>query len=132
MKRLWLLFQYLNWWKRPPVKMSQYFLKPYNIFRWDTNVKVYLFNYATKFDLKNATGVDTSELVAKSHLASLKAKVDKIDVGKLKPVPDDLSKLRRNVVHNEVVKKLRMINWFKSNNADKKSLIIVDLLKKRL
>ena len=112
--------------------MSQYFLKPYKVFRWDTNVKVHLFNYATKFDLKNATGVDTSELVAKSHLASLKAKVDKIDVGKLKPVPDDLSKLRRNVVHNEVVKKLRMINWFKSNDADKKSLIIVDLLKKRL
>ena len=92
--------------------MSQYFTKPYKTFRWDINVKVHLFNYTTKSDLKNATGVDTSELAAKSDLASLKAKFDKIDVDKLRPVPNDLGKLRRNVVDNEVVKKLCMINWF--------------------
>ena len=34
-----------------------------------------------KLDLKNATGVDTSRLTAKSDLASLK--VDKIDAEKL-------------------------------------------------
>ena len=50
-------------------------------------------NYATKADLKNATGVDTSKLAAKSDLASLKTEVDKIDVDKLKTVPIDLSKL---------------------------------------
>ena len=37
-------------------------------------------------------------------LAAFKTKVDKIDVDKLKTVPDDLAKLS-NVVKNEVVKK---------------------------
>ena len=78
--------------------MSQYFLKPYEPFGGDINVKVYLSNYATK------TGVDTSNLAAKSDLASLKAEIDKIDADKSKTVPIDLSKLG-NVVNNEVVKK---------------------------
>ena len=38
------------------------------------------------------------------NLASLKAEVDKIDIEKLKTVPNDLSKLS-NVVKNEVAKK---------------------------
>ena len=50
-------------------------------------------DYATKADLKNATGVDTSKLAAKADLANLKTEVDKIDVDKLKTVPIDLSKL---------------------------------------
>ena len=61
-------------------KMSQYFPKPYEPFGGDINVKVYLSNYATKDDLKNATGVDTSKLASKSDLANLKAEVDKIGV----------------------------------------------------
>ena len=36
-----------------------------------------LSNYATKSDLKNATGIDTSKLAAKSDLASLKTEIDK-------------------------------------------------------
>ena len=47
----------------------------------------------TKADLKGATDVDTSNLAAKSDLASLKADVDKIDIDKLKNVLIDLSKL---------------------------------------
>ena len=39
--------------------MSQYFAKPYGPFRADINVKADLSNYATKTDLKNATGIDT-------------------------------------------------------------------------
>ena len=46
-----------------------------------------------KADLKNATGVDASKLVAKSDLAGLKVEIDKIDVDKLKRVPADLSML---------------------------------------
>ena len=61
-------------------KMSQYFPKPYEPFGGDINVKVYLSNYATKDDLKNATGVDTSKLASKSDLANLKAEVDKVGV----------------------------------------------------
>ena len=36
-------------------------------------------DYTTKFDLKKATGVDTSNLAVKSDLAGLNAEVDKID-----------------------------------------------------
>ena len=61
--------------------------------------------YATKSDLKKATGVDTSNLAAKPELASLKAEVDKIDIYKLKTLPVDLYKLS-NVVENDVRKKL--------------------------
>ena len=51
--------------------MSQFFPKPYKPFAGDINVKVDLSNYATKADLKNATGIDTSNLAAKSDLVSL-------------------------------------------------------------
>ena len=40
--------------------MSQYFPKPYNPFGGDIYVKVDLSNCATKADLKDATGIDTS------------------------------------------------------------------------
>ena len=67
-------------------------------------VKVGLSNHATKVGLKNATGIATSKLAAKSDLVSLKADVDKLDIDKLIPVPANLSKLS-NVVKNDVVKK---------------------------
>ena len=89
--------------------MSQYFPKLYEPFGGDINVKVDLSNYATKADIKNATGIDTSKLALKSNLVTLEAEVDKIDVNKLKTVPIDLSELS-NVVNNDVVKKLCMIN----------------------
>ena len=66
--------------------MSQYFPKPYESFGGDINVKVELSNYATKADLKKATGIDTSNVALKSNLAKLKAEADKIDVDKLKTV----------------------------------------------
>ena len=53
-----------------------------------------LSNYATKADLKNATGIDTSKLATKSDFVRLKAEVDKIDIVKLKNAPDDLSNLK--------------------------------------
>ena len=54
-------------------------------------------NNAAKADLKNATGINTSILTLKSHLAYLKVEVDKLDIAKLVPVTVDLSKLS-NVV----------------------------------
>ena len=81
-------------------KISQYFLKPYESFEGDINVKVDLSNYATNTD----TMVDTSKLAAKFDLASLKAKIDEIDLEKLKTAPVDLSKIS-NVVNNDAVKK---------------------------
>ena len=61
-------------------------------------------NYATKTDLKGATGIDTSNLALKSNLVKLITEVNKIDVDTLKAVPVDLSKLS-NVVNTDVVKK---------------------------
>ena len=47
-------------------------------------VELDLSNYATKTDLENATGVDTSPFSKKTDLASLKSDVDKLDIDKLK------------------------------------------------
>ena len=43
----------------------------------------------TKASLRGATGVNASNLPAKSYLASVKAEVDKIDIDKLKIAPAD-------------------------------------------
>ena len=85
-------------------KMSQYFPKPFRSFGGNINIKVDLSNYATKADIKNITHVDTSRFALKTNLASLKTKVDKLDINKLAPVRVALSKLS-DVVKNDVVKK---------------------------
>ena len=80
--------------------MSKYFPKTYEPFVGEINVQVDLSNYATKTDLRNATGIDTSKLVEKSDLDNLKVEVDKLDIDKLITVPVNLSKLS-DVVKNE-------------------------------
>ena len=84
--------------------MSQYFPKPYEPFGGNINVKVDLYNYATKTDIKNISHINTSSFVLKTNLASLKTEVDKFDIDKLSPVPVYLSKLS-DVLKNNVVKK---------------------------
>ena len=76
--------------------MSEYFpeLKPLGR---RVKVELYLFNYATKIDLKNATGVDTSSFAKKTDCANLKSDVDKLDIDKLKNVPTNLSNLKSKV-----------------------------------
>ena len=83
--------------------MTQYFPKTHEPFG-NINVRVDLSNYATKEDIKNIMQVDTSGFALKSNLDNLKTEVDKLDIDKLKPLPDDVSKLS-NVVANEVIKK---------------------------
>ena len=85
--------------------MSQYFPKLYESFGGDINVKVDLSNYATKADIKNIPHVDTSSFALKTNLANLRTEVDELDIGKLVPVPTDLSKLS-NVVKMVLSKKL--------------------------
>ena len=104
-------------------KMSQYFTKPYELSEGNSNAKVDLSNYATKTDLEEATGVDTSKLVAKSDLASLKAEIDKIHVEKLETVPVELSKLR-NVVNNVVEKTVYDKLVAKGNNIDTSGFVL--------
>ena len=72
----------------------------------EENVRVEwdLSNYGTKADLKNGTGVETSNFVKMADLANVNSEVDKLDISKLKSTPVDLSK-RSDVVKNEVVKK---------------------------
>ena len=90
----------------------------------DINVNVDLSNYATKADLKNATGIDTSKLAAKSDLASLKAEVDKLDIDKLIPVPLDLRKLS-DLVKNDVNKKTVYDKLVaKENNIDTSGFVL--------
>ena len=92
-------------------------------------------NYATKSDSKSATGVNTSNFskidlanlksdINKSHIDKLgkvpsglnssKSQVGNLDVGKLKPVPNDLKKLS-DAVNKEVLKKSKY-------NRDKQDL----------
>ena len=106
--------------------MSQYFPKPYKPFDGDINVKVDLSNYATKADIRNIFHVYTSSFALKTNLANLKTEVDKLDIDKLKNLPNNLNNLKTkvdkldidklvpviidlsklsNVVKNEVVKK---------------------------
>ena len=54
-------------------------------------------NYATKADLRNATGVDTSDFAQKTELANLKSDVDKLERDKLKNVPSNLSNFKSKV-----------------------------------
>ena len=79
--------------------MSQYFPKQ-SSHEENIKVKITLNNYATKEDIKDITHVDTSNFTLKTNLANLKTELDKLDIGKLVPIPNDLSKL------NNVVKKL--------------------------
>ena len=54
-------------------------------------------NYATKSDLKNATGVDISDFAKKTDLANLKFVVDKLDIDKFENVPSNLINLKSKV-----------------------------------
>ena len=84
--------------------MNHYLPKSFESFGGDINVKIDLSNYATKADQKNAIETDTFKLALNPNLANLKVEINKIDVGKLKTVLVELSKLS-NVVNNDVVKK---------------------------
>ena len=55
-------------------------------------IEVDFFNYATKTDLKIATGIDISSFAEKVDLASLESNLGKLDISKLKNVPTNLNK----------------------------------------
>ena len=57
-----------------------------------------------KTDLKNVTHVGVSSFASKTNLAIIKTEVDKLDIDKLVPIPNDLAKLSI-VVKNDIVKK---------------------------
>ena len=59
--------------------MSEYFPKSYKPFGRYVKTELDLSYCSTKAVLKREKGADTSNLAAKSDLASIKAEVDKID-----------------------------------------------------
>ena len=65
--------------------MNKYFLESKSL--GEVKIELYLSDYATKTDLKNATGIETSSFAKKADLASLKSNVDKLGLDKLKNVP---------------------------------------------
>ena len=76
--------------------MSEYFPEPKSS-GGRVKVELDLSNYATKADLKNATGVAKSKFAKKVHLANLKSDVDKLDIDKLKNLPTNLISLKSKV-----------------------------------
>ena len=65
--------------------MSGYFSEPKSS-GGRVKVELDLSNYATKTDLKNATGVETSSFAKKTDLPNLKSNVDELDIDKLKKI----------------------------------------------
>ena len=76
--------------------MSEYYPEPKSLVI-RVKAELCLSNYATKADLKDASGVDTSKCAKKVDLASLKSKVDKLNIVKLKNVPSNLGNLKSKV-----------------------------------
>ena len=92
--------------------------------RNNIKVELDLSNYAAKSDLKGLTGIDTLKFAEKADLATLKSKVDKIDVDKPETVPTYLSKLN-NVVKNDIVENTRfdiLVSKVNTIDSDKKIL----------
>ena len=65
-----------------------------NLFRGKVKFELNLSNYATKWNLKNATDVATSKFAKNADLVNLKSDVDKLGINKLKNLPTNLSNLK--------------------------------------
>ena len=69
------------------IQMSQYFLRQYEPFGGDINLKMDLCNYATNSYLKNSTGTDLICLNQQQNpIRQFKAAVGKLDIDKLKSI----------------------------------------------
>ena len=102
--------------------MSQYFPKPSN-HKENIKVEVDLSHDVTKANIKNITHINTSNLALKTNLANLKNEVDKLDIYKLVPIPNDLSQLS-NVVKNVVKKTVFDKLVTKLNNTDTSNFVL--------
>ena len=133
-----------------------YYPQPGSHIRDKVKVVLHLSNYATKKELEDAVGIDTSDLAAKKDSIALKAEVDKLDInkltnvlislnnlsteeddldiGKLKTVPVDSKKLS-DVVDNEVVKNAKFntlktkVNSLENEIPDATTLIHINQYK---
>ena len=74
-----------------------YFPEPHTLNKNHIEVELDFSSYATKFNLRDAAGVNTSDFAKKADLADLKSDVDKADIDKLKKLPNDLRNLKSKV-----------------------------------
>ena len=81
-------------------------------------------NYTTKNELEHATGVDTSNIAAKSDFIVLKVEINKLDTNKLSNALTDLNDLRAKIDDLDLCKlKIVPIDLDKvSDLVDKKKL----------
>ena len=70
-----------------------------NLFRGKVKFELNLSNYATKWNLKNATDVVTSKFAKNADLVNLKSDVDKLGINKLKNLPTNLSNLKIKLIN---------------------------------
>ena len=102
--------------------MSEYFQEPKSL-TGKVKVELDLSTYATKTDLKNATGVDTSSFAKNTDLANLTSNVDKIDTNKLENVPTNLSNLKSKADKLDVDKLVPvLVDLSKLSNVFKKDV----------
>ena len=94
--------------------MSEYFPEPKSLGK--VKIELDLSNYATKTDSKNATGIDMSSFAEKLDLASLKSKVGKLEIYKLKNVPTNLRNLKQIRQINKVSKLLSKVDKLDVDN----------------
>ena len=74
-----------------------YYPKQESQFRDKVKVVLDLSDYSTKRELKDVTGVDTSNLAAKRDFIALKAQVGKLDINKLVNLPSDLNNFNTKI-----------------------------------
>ena len=104
--------------KKGIIQLSKYFPKP-NFSGANVKVELDLSSYATKADLKNGTGADTSDFAKKFYLAELKS-----DIDKLKNLPNNLSNSKRKVDKSGVGKvETTAVDLCKLSNAVKNDVV---------
>ena len=93
--------------KKDLIQISQDFPKPHNLLEETLVLKLTLLIMQQKQILKMQQ--ELIHLNQQQNLKKIKSEVDKLDIGKILPVPFDLSELS-DVIKNDVVRKLCMIN----------------------
>ena len=100
-----------------------YFPEPYCHSKDKIKVELDFSNYATKSDLKSATGIDLLKFSKKADLVTLKSDIDKLET-----TPIDLSKLSNVVKRDAVKKRMYMMNYLKTSMLFRLSILLKSLI----
>ena len=104
--------------------IMSYFPEPWTQNKIKIKVEFNLSNYATKSDLKNAAGVDTSRFAKNNDLASFKLNVHQIKIDELEKAPSVLNSLKGGIDYVKVHKlKLFPKDLRKLSDVDDKGVL---------